>query len=131
MDNQILLQIKYNSFKLRLDKELDSKFTQFDELVCQIKTAKIEPTDDNKWVMLLSSLPQTYDSIATTIRVLANKEKITLVNVKKELLVFKNELKKKSKNSNEPEQTSFMASRSCDSRRYRNGYQDRYFSNSF
>ena len=45
---KLLLESQYSSFQMKSDKSLDAEITRFDELVRQMKNAKIGPSEDSK-----------------------------------------------------------------------------------
>lgn len=89
ISNQIILQKKFRELKFDRSGMLATFFTEFDQTVCELKSAGGNVSDEEIVLQLLASMPEEYSSITTAIDVIFSQDqnKVSLELVKNKLIM--------------------------------------------
>lgn len=108
--NQVILQRKLRGMKYNENKSLTEYLTEFEQTVCELKSAGSKIEDNELVLQLLSSMPESYQTVTTAIDIMfsQNQNAIDMDFVKNKLLL---EEARQSKSKPEVERNvAFMGS---------------------
>ncbi|KAL7258699.1 hypothetical protein ACSBR1_004749 [Camellia fascicularis] len=96
IENRLYLKKRLFCFDYKKGISMNEHLDNFNKILADLKNLDVRTDDEDKALLLLNSLPDTYDHLTTTL--LYGKEKIKYVDVSNALV--NNELRRKDKSAN-------------------------------
>lgn len=118
LPNRIYLKKKFSCFKMDEDKAMEENFDSFLKLVADLASIKIEITDEDQAIQLLSGLPPAYEPLVHTLQYGTGRDMLTVNEVMTATYSKEVELAQKGLNSkSKPSEGLYTESRGRSSTR--------------
>ncbi|KAL0756048.1 hypothetical protein Bca101_093716 [Brassica carinata] len=81
LPNMIYLKKKFSCFKMEEEKPMEENFDQFLKLVADLASIKIDISDEDQAIQLLSGLPSAYEQLVHTLQYGTGRDTLTVNEV--------------------------------------------------
>lgn len=123
LPNRIYLEKKFSCYKMEEDKALEENFDQFLKLIADLESIKIDISDEDQAIQLLSGLPIAFEPLVHTLQYGTGRDTLTVSEVMTAAYSKEAELKQKGLLSNGKQSEGlYVDARGRQSQRNEGGY---------